>query len=405
MKTTTRAILGTLLASLTRLAWAAPAEPVKIGATLELSGAAADVSNDALAGLKFAVETINANGGVMGRPVALVYQDNGTSAQKAVNQASAFAKDGASLLVVASSASALAVSKNVSARMHVPTCASTSQSDDLSIKDYHPYIYTMSPNSYMVMRSVATYLAAQPHRRYAVVAADYAAGRTGARRFQEFIKELNPQAEIVVEEYPKFGSRDFTPSINKVLAAKPDYVFTMLFGSDLLTFSKQAQALGFFQQMDNRFIGMYDGLTLKAMGQGAPVGTDGFQAAAANDFSRSTAEGKQFVVSYLAKHGRYPSDWATLAYDCVAVWAQAANAAQSINPGQVMAALESHAFKSPRGELRLGKIDHQGEVPVYIGTVAQSAELGQPVIEMRQVVPGRISRPSEQAVQTMRTSD
>jgi len=405
MKTSTQAILGALLAGLAQVAWPASGDPVKIGATLELSGAAADVSNDALAGLKFAVETINANGGVLGRPVALAFQDNGTSAQKAVNQASALAKDGAILLVVASSASALAVSKNVSARMGIPTCASTSQSDDLSIKDYQPYIYTMSPNSYMVMRSVATYLARQPHKRYAVVAADYAAGRTGARRFQEFIKELNPQAEIVAEEYPKFGSRDFTPSINKILAAKPDYVFTMLFGSDLLTFSKQAQAVGFFQQMENRFIGMYDGLTLKAMGPGAPVGTDGFQAAAANDFVRSTADGKQYVASYQAKHGHYPSDWATLAYDCVSVWAQAANAAQSIEPDRVMAALESHAFKSPRGELRIGKFDHQGEVPVYIGTVAQSAALGQPVIDMREVVPGKASRPSEQAVLKMRAGD
>jgi hypothetical protein len=37
--------------------------------------------------------------------------------------------------------------------------------------------------------------------------------------------------------------------------------------------------------------------------------------------------------------------------------------------------------------------------------VAQSAALGQPVIDMREVVPGKASRPSEQAVLKMRVGD
>ncbi len=405
MKTIISLIMGTVCFALTNpaLSQIATGTPVSIAATIELSGAAADVSRDALAGAQFAVETINKTGGVLGRPVALTYQDNGTNPQKAVSQASALASEGAVFLMTAASSSSLAVNKMVTAKQKIPTCSSTSQTDDLTIKDFNPYIFSMSANSYMVMRSVATYLAKQPYKRYAVVAADFAGGRIGANRFKEFIKELNPSSEIVVEEYPKFGATNYTPSINKILAAKPDYVFTMLFGNDLVTFINQAQAVGFFQQVGNKFSALYDGNTLKTLGNNAPIGTDGFQVAAVNALAKLSPESKAFIEAFKAKNNQYPSDWSTLAYDCISVWAQASNMAKSIDPDKVMAAIESQTFKSPRGALKFGSFDHQAEAPTYIGKVIQSKEFDQAVLDILETIPGAVSRPNEALVKKMRS--
>jgi branched-chain amino acid transport system substrate-binding protein len=395
-------VLGALAAAAAAGAHAA-GDPIPIASTMELSGPAADVSRAALEGALFAVDTINKNGGVLGRPVALKYQDNGTNPQKAVTQASAMLQEGAKFLMTNASSSSIAVSKTVTAKQKIPTCGSTTQTDDLTIKEFNPYIYGISANSYMIMHSVAAYLAKQPYKRYALVGADFLGGHSGINRFKEFMKELKPDVEFVTEEYPKFGATDYTPTINKVLASKPDYVFTMLFGNDLITFSKQAQAIGFFKQINNRFAGLYDGDTLTAMGAAAPVGTDGFQAAAMNAMAKSSADGKAFVDAFKQKVGHYPSDWATLAYDCISVWAQAANAAKSTDPDKVMAAIETQTFKSPRGPYRFGKFDHQAEAPTYIGKVAQSSEYGQPVLELSEVIPGTASRPSEQTVLKMRS--
>jgi len=398
-------VAGVVFATLTGPAFsqAAKGAPIPIAGTFELSGPAADVSRDVLAGAQFAVETVNRNGGVLGRPIVLSHQDNGTNPQKAVSQAGALVSDGAVFLVTAASNSSLAVSKMVTAKQKIPTCSSTSQTDDLTIKEFNPYIFNASANSYMAMRSVASYLAKKPYKRYAVVAADFAGGRIGANRFKEFIKELNPSAEIVVEEYPKFGATNYTPSINKVLAAKPDYVFTMLFGNDLVTFTNQAQAIGFFQQINNNFIGLYDGNTLRVMGSNAPVGTDGFQVAAVNAIAKLGGDSKAFIDAFKAKYNQYPSDWSTLAYDCISVWAQAANAAKSVDADKVMQALRSETFKSPRGDLKFGKFDHQAEAPVYIGKVTQSKEFGQPVLDNLEVISGASSRPSEAIVNKMRS--
>ena len=227
-------------------------------------------------------------------------------------------------------------------------------------------------------------------------------GRANAKRFMESIKEFNPKAEIVVEEYPKFGTADYTASINKILAAKPDYVWTVLFGSDVITFSKQARALGFFEQIDNHFMALYDSNTLRALGPDAAVGTEGWQRGPMNLLAKQSDVGKAYVEGFNKKFDHYPSDWTALAYDCVMVWAQAAEKAKSIEPDPVMAAIEEGEFQTVRGLLTFGKYDHQINAPIYIGTVVQDKEFGQPLLDISTTIPGADVRPSEETVMKMR---
>jgi ABC-type branched-subunit amino acid transport system substrate-binding protein len=158
------------------------------------------------------------------------------------------------------------------------------------------------------------------------------------KEFKKALKETNPSIEFVVEEFPKFGATDYTPTINEILAAKPDYVFTVLFGNDLITFAKQATAVDFFKQINNRFGALYDFNTLKTMGDQAPVGTDGVQRAPANYLIKNNPEAASFIADYKSKKCGYPSDWTIMSYDCVNTWAQAANSAKSLNADEVMRA-------------------------------------------------------------------
>jgi branched-chain amino acid transport system substrate-binding protein len=378
-------------------------DPIVIAGSFDLSGAAADVGRDVLDGTQYAIRILNEQGGVLGHPVELRYQDNGTNPQKAIDQATTLLRGGAKFLSSPqSSASAIAVSRAVSGKLMIPMCANSANSDDITIKDFQPYVFQMGASSYMEARAIAAKLAKQPYKRYAIITADYAGGRSGANRFKQFIKEFNPEAEIVVEEYPKFGATDYTAAINKVLAAKPDYVWTFLFGADLITFSKQAQALGFFDQINNHFMALYDGKTLKALAGDAAVGTEGFQRAPVNVIITSSPEGKAYIEGFKARLGFYPSDWSTLAYDCVMTWAQAAEDAHSTDPDPVMKAIETNEFKSVRGPFRIGKFDHQAEVPIFLGTVVQDPAFGQPLLNVTDIIPGETVRPSEQALRAMR---
>ncbi|MGQ7937594.1 ABC transporter substrate-binding protein [Paraburkholderia sp. D1E] len=379
--------------------------PITIGGSFDLSGPAAEVGKDSLLGTQYAVEVLNKRGGVLGQPVVLNYQDNGTNPQRASNQAASLVHGGAVMLMAPqSSADTLAVSKTVSAKLKVPMCVSASGSEDITMKSFQPYVFSIAVNGYFQTRAMATRLAKMPYKRYAVVAADYAGARTNAARFMELMKEMNPNVEFVIEEYPKLGAIDYTAAINKILAAKPDYVFTSLYGSDLVTFSKQATAVGFFKQIDNRFIALYDESTLKSLGQFAAIGSDGGQFVPASYLATASPQSKLYVNQFKAKYGVVPSDWTTSAYECVMIWAQAATAAKTTDADAVMHAVESSDFKVIRGTLRFAKYDHQADTPMFIGRVDYSKELKQPVMTITDVIPGATLQPSESVVMKARQS-
>ncbi len=377
--------------------------PVRIVGSLDLSGAAADVGRDALVGIQYAVEQLNKKGGVLGKKVSFEYQDGGSNPQRSISQTNALLQGGAALLMSPqSSGSTIAVSKTVAAKHKVPMCVPVSTADDITMKEFHPYVISVTPNSFMEGKAMAARMAKLPYKRYALMSPDYAGGRSLINRFRDSLKEMNPQAEIVVEEYPKFGASDYTASINKILAAKPDYVFSVLFASDLLTFSKQANSVGFFKQINNRFLALYDFNTLKAMGDNAPVGTEGWQRAPTNHLLKQHASAKEFIDGFKAKTGGFPSDWTIMTYDCVMTWAQAASAAKSIEPDAVMKAIETGSFESSRGSYRFAAYDHQADVATYLGKVEQSKEFGQPVLAIQEVLSGAASRPTEEQVRSVR---
>ena len=142
--------------------------PIKIVGTFDLSGPAADVGKDALAGVNFAIDTVNRTGGVLGRPLVLEHQDNGSNPQRAVGQAGALIGSDAPLLIgPMSSASAIAVNKAVTAKNKTPTCVSTSVADDMTMKDFNPYVFQVTPNSWMEGHAMAARFAKLPYKRIA----------------------------------------------------------------------------------------------------------------------------------------------------------------------------------------------------------------------------------------------
>jgi hypothetical protein len=62
----------------------------------------------------------------------------------------------------------------------------------------------------------------------------------------------------------------------------------------------------------------------------------------------------------------------------------------------------STEFDSARGKYRIAAFDHMGNLPVFVGPIAWSKEYDQPVIDVDQVVPGDVARPTEAVVRQSR---
>jgi len=74
MKYFSRMLLGAMLVG--RAAAAQAAEPIKIGFSMELTGPFAVVGKTGLLAFKIWEDEVNAEGGLLGRPVKLVYYDD-----------------------------------------------------------------------------------------------------------------------------------------------------------------------------------------------------------------------------------------------------------------------------------------------------------------------------------------
>lgn len=86
--------------------------------------------------------------------------------------------------------------------------------------------------------------------RIAGINPDYAWGRSSEGKFRKALKQLAPDVQFVSEEWPKLFTKDFGPFISSMLDAEPDFIYSSLWGGDLVTFIKQAKDRDLFEEAD-----------------------------------------------------------------------------------------------------------------------------------------------------------
>ena len=165
---------------------AAAQEPIKIGVTQPLTGAFAASGNYVSQGAKIAEEAINAQGGVLGRKIQLVIEDNKSNPTEAVATAEKLiSKDKVPVLMGAwSSTLTLAVMPKLM-EYQVPMLVETSSSGKITTSG-NPYIFRISPTSEMEAKAFAPLV-----KKFGIKKADFLATNNdfGLGASQEFSED------------------------------------------------------------------------------------------------------------------------------------------------------------------------------------------------------------------------
>jgi branched-chain amino acid transport system substrate-binding protein len=251
-------------------------------------------------------------------------------------------------------------------------------------------------------RAIANYLGAQSkYKTYYIIAPDYSFGHTEADAFKARLKEINPTATIIGEDYPKLGATDYTSYINKILAAKPDIVYSNIYSGDLVTFVTQATPFDFFNKVSFSTLTSTD--DLQTLGKSFPTNLLGY--ARAPFYAIDTPENKDFVQRYQARFLKFPSEWAIMGYDAYNLWANAANKAGDFAADKVMAKIVGQPFKGLRGTFTIRTIDHQADVPEWVGVTATNPTYPFPTFATATLVPGAsLLMPEDQVKKLQPTS-
>src|SRR4029079_6559011 len=96
---------------------------------------------------------------------------------------------------------------------------------------------------------LASYADAKKLNKWASCSPAHAYGRDTTAQYLQFFKQFKPDVEVITDAWPNLGQPDFTEVITKLIQAKPQALFTLLYAGDLSAFVNQGNVYALFSQM------------------------------------------------------------------------------------------------------------------------------------------------------------
>jgi branched-chain amino acid transport system substrate-binding protein len=216
-------------------------EPIKIGVTQPLTGAFAASGNYVAEGAKIAEAAINASGGVLGRKIQLIIEDNKSNPTEAVATAEKLiSKDKVPVMLGAwSSTLTLAVMPKLM-EYGVPMLVETSSSGRITTSG-NPWIFRISPTSEMEARAFTGYVKTLGIKKADFLATNNDFGLGASKEFSEMLKANGVAVGVMETMDPK--ATDFTAQIAKIKASGGDTLFVTTAVEQITLILRQAKDL------------------------------------------------------------------------------------------------------------------------------------------------------------------
>lgn len=204
---------------------------IRIGVLASLTGALESYGKQTQRGFDLGIEY--ATGGTMevnGKKIEIIYEDTETKPEVAVQKATKLLEDDQVDFLVGSSSSGdtlavLPLAEEYEKIMVVEPAVA----DSITGSEFNEYIFRTGRNSSQDAYAAAAAIAGGGVK-IATFAPDYSFGWDGVNAFKTAAEKLG--AEIVLEEYADPAATDFTSNLQKVMDAKPDYLFVVWAGAN-----------------------------------------------------------------------------------------------------------------------------------------------------------------------------
>jgi branched-chain amino acid transport system substrate-binding protein len=361
------------------------ADPIYIGFNDVRSGPFKSNGDKFLLGIETAVKEINKAGGLLGRPLELVVEDNQMKPEIAVQKLRKLIQSDKCEAIFQGSSSAVALSICQAIprykKIYVPVAAFAM---DLTGQNFSPYIFRTDANVAILSKTMAMYVGKQKNLKKAyMVNMDYSFGHDVANFYERFVKEIAPDTQILGKDFHPMFNKDFAPYISKVKASGADYLLTCNWGTDLIQLIIQGRSLG--MKIPVAGILQADINALAAMPGEEAVGNFGVASFVPG---LDTPEAKKLEESFYEKSGVWPVEQIWYAYKGVVLWAEAVKKAGSVDTDKVIQAFEGMKWNGPTGTVTMRAQDHQLMQPMIVGQVVKKTKYyDHPYLKPLQIIP------------------
>lgn len=396
----TRNRLLASVSALLALSFVAPAmaqEPIKLGEINSYKVFAAFL-DPYKKGMELAVEETNAAGGVLGRKIEVVSRDDNGNPADAVRAAEELlSREKVAFLIGTFPSNVGLAVADFAKQKKTLFIAGEPLTDKIVWDQGNAYTFRLRPSTYMQTAMLIPDAAKLHKKRWAIVYPNYEYGQSATAAFKKLLKEKQPDVEFVAEQATPLGKIDAGAVVQALADAKPDAIFSSLFGPDLAKFVRAGSERGVFKNMTVFDLLGGEPEYLDPLKDEAPAGwyVTGYPWQ-----DLKTAEHTKFFNAYKAKFHDYPRLGSIVGYSTVMSAVAAIKKAGSLDQEKLVAAMANLSVATPFGPVTFRAVDHQSTMGAFVGRIG--VQDGKGVMTDWRFVDGKDALPSDAEVQKMR---
>lgn len=307
---------------------------IKIGMITDRVGPAKSFAEPVAAGAVYAVKELNAKGGVLGRQIELLVEDDQGRPDVSATAARKLVDAGVAFILSVSLTPATQQAQSVSLETKTPHMTPSNSGDTLTTQINNPNFWQTGPLGSTQISTLLSYARNKNFTKVAVVTDNSDLGQLTARFFKEGLARANIQ--VVSEEVVPRGSTTADPQLQKVRAANPDAIFL----AGVLT-PENALILRSYRQLGLKqpLLGNYN-FSIPVYGTVAKGLLDGL--AFVDAFDPARPQTRQFIENYKRdNNGTEPYNLNGYGYDGVMMVVDAIKRAGSTDKEKVREAMQA----------------------------------------------------------------
>lgn len=334
---------------------------IPVGAYFSLSGEETQFGKDSTDGISLATDEINGKGGVKGRKIKLIIEDDKSNPQEATQKVRQLIDRNHVVALLGEVASSRSLAGGLIANQSkIPMISPSSTNVKVTVDREYVFrvCFTDDAQGIAAAEFVVTKLGKKKIAILYAAQDPYSSGL--ASSFKEGLKKLG--GEVVIEKGYQKGEKNFRTHLGQLMEAKPDIIFVPNYYTDMVPIAQQAAEAKIPGGM---FVGG-DGWDSEDLLKGAGKELEG--AYFTNHYAPDVPweNSKKFVADYKGRFQREPSSLAAQAYDAAKLLYDAMGRATAIEPKAIRDAIAATKnFSGATGTISIDK-DRNADKPLVV---------------------------------------
>jgi branched-chain amino acid transport system substrate-binding protein len=340
-------------------------DTIKIGIVLPLTGDQAKFGEIEKMSFDLAIEEINAAGGVNGKKLALIMEDDtgrpevGRSVvEKLITQ------DKVAMISGGYSSSVTYAAAGVCQQNEVPFLVCTGSADNITESGWD-YVFRISPPVSEYAGAIESLLSEVVKPKTVVILYENSKfGTDGAKSFEETCQKNNYQ--VLMKEGYEHGGIDFKPVLVQVKEKNPDIVYMISYVMDAALLMKQSKELKLTPKL---FIGAGAGFTLPEFQQNAGTASEKLISATLWHEVLPYPGAMDYFNKFVTKFKKPTEYHGAEAYASAYVIADALKKSKSLKNSDIKEALSKTDLMTVFGPVKFVSYDkkkNQNKLPTYV---------------------------------------